>query len=102
MRIKRLSISSYFGLIFQTISDSDSLIRSLTEFQLRLFRNLIYARAGYAFKDETLTNAFLKYTWYIPDPAIKPEQAAEYYIPKEIMKKIVEEEGRRKESGVSR
>lgn len=81
---------------------SDSLISSLTDFQLRLFRNLNYARAGYAFKDELLTKAFSKYNWYIPDPAIKPEQAPEIYIPKEIMKKIVEEEGRRKESGVSR
>ena len=75
---------------------SDSMIRSLTDFQLRLFRNLNYARAGYAFKDEALTKAFLKYTWYIPDPAIKPEQVADHYIPKEIMKKIVEEIGRRK------
>ena len=82
--------------------NSDSLISSLTDFQLRLFRNLNYARAGYAFKDELLTKAFSKYNWYIPDPAIKPEQAPEIYIPKEIMKKIVEEEGRRKESGVSR
>ena len=76
--------------------NSDSLIRLLTVFQLRLFRNLNYARAGYAFKDEALTKAFLKYTWYIPDPAIKPKQAKDYYIPKEIMKKIVEEEARRK------
>ena len=75
---------------------TDSLIRLLTDFQLRLFRNLNYARAGYAFKDESLTKAFLKYTWYIPDPAYKPEQAPDTYIPKEIMKKIVEEEGRRK------
>ncbi len=29
---------------------TDSLIRSLTDFQLRLFRNLNYARAGYAFQ----------------------------------------------------
>jgi len=63
---------------------------------LRLYRNLNYARAGYAFKDETLQKAFSKYNWYIPDPAIKPEHAPEYYIPKDIMKKLVEEEGRRK------
>ena len=81
---------------------SDSVIRSLSDFQLRLYRNLNYARAGYAFKDDSLTKAFLKYNWYIPDPAIKPEQAPDIYIPKEIMRKIVEEEGRRKESGVSR
>jgi len=79
---------------------TDSVIRLLTDQQLRMYRNLNYARAGYAFKDDSLTKAFLKYNWYIPDPAIKPEQAPEIYIPKEIMKKIVEEEGRRKKSGV--
>jgi YARHG domain len=80
---------------------TDSVIRSLSDFQLRLYRNLNYARAGYAFKDESLTKIFSNYNWYLPDPAIKPEQAPEIYIPKEIMKKILEEEGRRKESGVS-
>ena len=78
---------------------TDSVIRLLTDQQLRMYRNLNYARAGYAFKDDSLTKAFLKYNWYIPDPAIKPEQAPDIYIPKEIMKKIVEEEGRRRGGG---
>lgn len=77
---------------------TDSIIHALSDFQLRLYRNLNYARAGYTFKDEALTKAFLKYTWYIPDPAIKPEQAPDYYIPKEIMKKLVDEEKRRQTS----
>jgi len=80
---------------------TDSIIHRLTDQQLRFYRNLNYARAGYAFKDESLTKTFSKYNWYIPDPAIKPEQAPDIYIPKEIMRKIVEEEGRRKESGVN-
>lgn len=76
---------------------TDSIIHRLSDQQLRLYRNLNYARAGYAFKDESLTKAFSKYNWYIPDPAIKPEQAPDCYIPKEIMKKILEEENRRKQ-----
>lgn len=77
---------------------TDSLIRALSDFQLRLYRNLNYARAGYAFKDEALTKAFAKYNWYIPDPSIKPEQAADYYINKELMQKLIEEEKRRQSS----
>lgn len=75
---------------------TDSVIHNLSDLQLRLYRNLNYARMGYDFKDETLKKAFSKYNWYIPDPALKPEQAPETYIPKEIMKKILEEENRRK------
>ncbi len=75
---------------------TDSIIHHLTDLQLRLYRNLNFARMGYDFKDETLKKTFSKYNWYLPDPAIKPEQVTEMYIPKEIMKKIVEEEGRRK------
>ena len=77
---------------------TDSLIHALSDFQLRLYRNLNYARAGYAFKDEALSKAYAKYNWYIPDPAIKSEQAADYYISKEIIQKLVEEEKRRQSS----
>jgi hypothetical protein len=52
---------------------------------------------GYDFKDESLKKAFSRSNWYIPDPAIKPEKAPDTYIPKEIMKKIQEEENRRKQ-----
>jgi hypothetical protein len=76
---------------------TDSVIHNLTDFQLRLYRNLNFARIGYDFNDEALKKAFSRYNWYIPDPAIKPEQAPDTYIPKEIMKKIQEEENRRKQ-----
>lgn len=71
-------------------------ISKMTNEQLRLYRNLNYARMGYDFKDESLKKAFSKYTWYIPDPAIKPENVPDYYVSKEIMKLITEEEKRRK------
>jgi hypothetical protein len=51
---------------------------------------------GYDFKDESLKKAFSKYNWYIPDPAMKPENVPDYYVSKDIMKLILEEERKRK------
>lgn len=74
----------------------EATIRKMPGEQLRLYRNLNYARMGYDFKDATLKKAFSKYIWYIPDPAIKPENVPDYYISKETMKLISEEEKRRR------
>lgn len=74
----------------------EATISKMTNEQLRLYRNLNYARMGYDFKDENLKKAFSKYNWYIADPAIKPENVPDYYISKDIMKLIAEEEKRRK------
>lgn len=71
---------------------------AMTDAELRLYRNLNFARAGYEFKDETLKKAFSKYNWYIPDPAVKTENVPDYYISKETMKMIMDEEKRRKAS----
>ena len=38
---------------------------------LRLFRNLIYARNGYSFKSADLQEFFNSCSWYKPDPAFK-------------------------------
>lgn len=71
-------------------------VSKLTNEQLRLYRNLNYARGGYDFKDEKLKNIFSKYTWYIPDAAVKPENVQPYYITGELMKMIIDEEKKRK------
>jgi hypothetical protein len=72
-------------------------ISKLTNEQLRLYRNLNYARMGYDFKDADLKKAFSKYNWYLPDPALKANAVPEeYYIGSEIMKLIVAEEKKRK------
>jgi hypothetical protein len=73
-----------------------SVIRRLSDNQLRLYRNLHYARMGYDFKDANLKKAFEKYIWYIPDPALKPEKATEYYLSKNTQQLIQDEEKKRK------
>lgn len=71
-------------------------VSKLTDNELRLYRNLNYARMGYDFKDETLKKAFSKYNWYIPDPGLKPENVPEYYVSKELQELIIAEENKRK------
>lgn len=71
-------------------------ISQLSDNQLRLYRNLNYARMGYDFKDEVLKKAFSKYNWYIPDPALKPENIPDYYVTKDLQLLITAEEKRRK------
>jgi hypothetical protein len=75
---------------------TEAAVGKLSDSELRLYRNLNYARMGYDFKDETLKKAFSKYNWYIPDPALKPENVPDYYVSKELQQLILAEEKRRK------
>ena len=81
------------------LNDRDSteaIIRSFSDRELRLYKNLDYARSGYDFKDSSLKKIFLKYRWYIPDPTFKMENVTEKYVRKEYMDLIIAEEKRRK------
>ncbi len=71
-------------------------VSKLSDQQLRLYRNLNYARMGYDFKDESLKKVFVKYNWYIPDPALKPDAVPDYYVTKDLLKLIAAEENKRK------
>ena len=71
-------------------------VAKLSDLELRLYRNLNYARMGYDFKEEALKILFSKYNWYIPDPAVKPENVPGYYVTKELQQLILAEEKRRK------
>lgn len=71
-------------------------VSKLTDQELRLYRNLNFARMGYDFKDENLKSAFEKYNWYIPDPALTLEKVPDYYVSKELMQLISAEEKKRK------
>ena len=71
-------------------------IKSLSNIELRLYKNLDYARNGYDFKDSILRKNYSKYIWYIPDPSFKIENTTERYISKEHMNLIIAEEKRRK------
>lgn len=72
------------------------LVSRLSDQQLRMYRNLNYARRGYDFKDEGLKKAFAKYNWYLPDPALKLENIPDYYVNKDMMQLILAEEKKRK------
>lgn len=70
-------------------------IRNFSDAQIRLYRNLHYARKGYDFKDPVLKQTFSKYVWYIPDPNLKLEGFPEYYFNKEVQQ-LLEEEVRKR------
>ncbi len=74
----------------------EAAVSKLTDTELRLYRNLNYARMGYEFKDESLKKVFSKFNWYIPDPALKLENVKDYYVSKELMQLISNEEKKRK------
>lgn len=71
-------------------------VSKLTDIELRLYRNLNYARMGYDFKDDVLKKKFSKYIWYIPDSSLKPDNVPDYYVTKELQQLIIAEEKRRK------
>ena len=79
------------------ISDSiPAFLRSLSDTELKMYRNLDYARNGYDFKDASLKKAFMKYFWYIPDPALKTDKIIEKHLDKKTVDLIIAEEKRRK------
>lgn len=89
--------NDFTGLIQWGGEDSAKVfVSKLSDNELRLYRNLDYARMGYDFKDAALKAAFSKYIWYIPDPLRKMENTPDYYIDKEIQKLLLEEEKKRK------
>lgn len=74
----------------------EAAVQKLSDNELRLYRNLNYARMGFDFKDEWLKKVFSKFNWYIPDPALKPETVPEYYVSNSLLQLIIAEEKRRK------
>ncbi|NMA65245.1 MAG: YARHG domain-containing protein [Clostridiaceae bacterium] len=52
-------------------------LEALSEFQLRLLRNEIYARHGYVFQSKELNDYFSKKSWYKPDPSIREIKLSE-------------------------
>jgi hypothetical protein len=86
--------SNFMDLVWG--DSTEAAVRNLSDNELRLYRNLNYARMGYDFKEVTLKKAFSKYNWYIPDPALKPETVPDFYVTKELLQLIATEEKRRK------
>lgn len=46
---------------------NDLLLGALTKTELKLFRNMFYAKKGYIFSDEDLTKYFKQFEWYKPN-----------------------------------
>ncbi len=69
-------------------------VGKLTDWQLRLLRNLPYARAGYDFKDAELKNFFSKFVWYLPDSSVKPT-FKNYFYNSEVAAILENEEKKR-------
>lgn len=89
--------NDFAGMMDLVWGDSiESTVSKLSDQELRLYRNLNYARMGFDFKDEALKKSFEKYNWYIADPALKPENVPDYYVTAELQKMIAAEESRRK------
>ena len=78
------------------VDSAEMAVSKLTDQELRLYRNLNFARMGYHFNDEILKSAFEKYNWYLPDPALTLEKVPDYYVSKELMQLISAEEKKRK------
>lgn len=89
--------NDFKGMMEMIWGDSvEAAVSKLTDNELRLYRNLNYARMGYDFKDESLKKIFSKYNWYLPDPLLKPDNVPDYYVTKELQQLIIAEEKRRK------
>jgi hypothetical protein len=67
----------------------------LSNADLRILRNSIYALHGYKFQSQDLLDYFSKYDWYIPDPNLDENDIRFTEEQKALLDIIVEEEKRR-------
>ncbi len=89
--------NEFSGIMELVWGDSiEAAVSKLTDTELRLYRNLNYARMGYDFKDEALKKVFSKFNWYVPDPALKPGNVPDYYVTNDLLRIITAEEQKRK------
>jgi hypothetical protein len=96
----KTSDNDFIGLneIFYDRDSTAGMIGRLSDAQLRLYKNLNYARCGYVFKDTWLKQQFSKYFWYIPDPAFKPENIVDRFFGQEFLQLLSDEENKRKKT----
>ena len=67
----------------------------LSDEQLRLLRNSLFALHDYKFKSKDLNDYFNKHAWYIPDPSIKNNVELLTSEQQEIFSRIIQEQNRR-------
>ncbi|AEJ62301.1 hypothetical protein Spith_2044 [Spirochaeta thermophila DSM 6578] len=73
----------------------DGVIEKMSDEELRLLRNCVFALYGYVFKDEGLREYFNKQVWYEPDPGVDPGRLE---LPPErrcLVERVLQEERKR-------
>jgi len=55
-------------------------LETLSDADLRLYRNAIYAHYGYVFRDDALSEHFAKSWWYVPDEDFSPDDIPEAHM----------------------
>lgn len=72
-------------------------LKDMTETQLRIMRNFLYARHGLPFRSADLTKYFSQFIWYDPIVGLKPESIQWEDWERESLKAIQQEEANRKQ-----
>ena len=95
MRDLKLAVAPGMMYLFQTTALTDSLLRGVSLYELRILRNEVYARHGRRFETPWLRAYFKDATWYTPRPSFTIAELSE--IEKANIKVIQALEARRHE-----
>lgn len=91
----RYDINEYRDIFDPGIYNKPRNISDLSDNDLKIIRNSIFAFHGYKFNSKYLTDYFSQYTWYIPDPNINQVDIELESWEKELIEEILKEEKRR-------
>jgi hypothetical protein len=95
MRDLKLGVAPGLMYLFQTTALTDSLLRGVSLYDLRILRNEVYARHGRRFETPWLRDYFKNEPWYTPRPSFTIAELSE--IEKTNIKVIQAVESRRHE-----
>jgi len=95
MRDLKLAVAPGTMYLFQTTALTDTLLRSVSLYDLRILRNELYARHGRRFETPWLRDYFKNEPWYTPRPSFTIAEMSE--IEKDNIKVIQAVEARRHE-----
>lgn len=69
---------------------------NLSKAELRILRNYFFARHGYQFKSADLSALFGRFSWYMPDPAVKADVGVLTEQEKKVYNMVVAAEKKKK------
>ncbi|ADN02929.1 YARHG domain-containing protein [Spirochaeta thermophila] len=73
----------------------DGVLEKMSDEELRLLRNCVFALYGYVFKDESLREYFSEQVWYEPDPGVDPGRLELPPERRRLVERVVQEERKR-------